>query len=443
MTLARWLSLGTLLAFTLWCLLPILFRDDYIVARFAPSPVALALFAFGAVLALGIRDLPLRFFACLWLVWPVAGTYFSLAHFYQRKLWAPLDLVEPNVIFLGNVIVLIAAIRGCSALLSPQRQTGPIAGTPPLHMLPLLVFPLFYGISLIATGPTLLSLTSIVADMYSTDRGPLYPFRIALVPAFAYLALYVQHCPARLRPYVIGYIGLTFLLSVLDGKRDMALLGILVFIYTFIARRPDLQPSRFLFWPLIAIVLYGLVGHLRDGRGVDLLGWTSLATVAGIEYRDFAHSINYWSLDYIDSLGYDFFGSSLAMLANSTLLDLFNIDKQALVLMDSARTWQRAFGVDVGIRIGLVGELYYALNGRAEPAMVVLGLLVCALRRRLSTARSEHGFIYLATAMAVLTLSLFSQASAMFGYALTLAYIAIALWVWQFLLRLGLRASPA
>jgi hypothetical protein len=433
MTLRRWLLLSCASALVLWCAIPLLFAADSLIPlRFAPDPLSVALYATALIiLTLSTRDDALTLFGALWLIWPVVGTYFTIGHYLRRTLWAPLLLSAPDQIFLTNVIALflgIFAYTSLAGVVRPATQRKPIGM---ISAAPLLAYPILYASSLAATGGIILSGASVVDSMYSVDRGMIYAFRVVLPLAVAYLFLTLPTLRGTARTLAILFIPAILFISILDGKRDMALIGVLSMLFiAVIDRRVTFR--QLISYLLLGLISYAVIGTLRDARSFDLFSPATYMTLAGIEYRDFSHSINYWSPEYIKVLGYDFFRSALAALTNSNILEAFGLSKADMITADSARTWQRAFQSEFGIRIGLIGELHYAFEGRAEPAMFVVGAIATAVRRVISSTSSDLSRIFIVVAFSAMATSLISQSSAVLGYGLTLLYVYLALRLWHY-----------
>jgi hypothetical protein len=433
MTFNRWIDLGLIFALVLWASLHLFFAEaPYVVDHFAPKMSALGLYLVACALVMTLRDPVLRLFGFVWTVWPVVGSYFSVGHFYLRFLWAPLDLAEPNQIFLLGTIAVLAGLHVYLLFhpLAPSRSER-IVWTP-FEMLPLLVFPLAYAVILLASGSTLLSGGSIVDQMYEVNRGPLYGLRIALVMTLLWLALHFQRSGSSRRWLIVAAMAGIFFVSVLDGKRDMALLGVLgIMSMALINMRHSRRTLRLIMMMVLFLGVYGVIGSLRAERGVEFSSWIQLATIAGIEYRDFAHSINYWSPEYMSTFGYDYLRSAFGSLLSGDLLAAFNFNKSDLVATDSARTWQRAFQSEFGIRTGLPSELYFAFPATWPVFLGLFGAFVGVVRNAMNRSQSEMSYIVATTAFAALTLSVFSQSTAAFGYVMTIGYLIAMQLIWR------------
>lgn len=426
------IKLGLLFSGLLWASVWIFFRnDEYILYAFAPNLGVLFLFSIASVSITFVRSSIIQVFLLIWLIWPVAGTYFSIGHFFQNKLWAPLYFEDANLIFLSNVLIMIFSVVIFQLFFKSENSPKFPNLYNSLQMLPLFLFPIFYAISLIATGPTILTSNSVVDSIYAVNRGPLYPFRLTIVLSLSYFGLRLFSDNTNYKIFWLFAIFFTIFASVLDGKRDMAVLGILSIIFIQIAYFPERSASKLFLVSLGAVLGYGLIANLRAGNELELTTWLSFATIIGVEYRDYVHSIFYWSPEWIETLGYDFWRSSVAMLVNGKILEVFGVDKDSWVFMDSARSWQKAFQQDVGIRVGLVAELHFQVGAWSHVLFAFIGGIVVFTERFVIKGKGQTRVMAALLCLATLQLAVFSQASAMFGYVLTTVYILICLLIWR------------
>jgi hypothetical protein len=432
MTIKLWINFFLIASFLLWAAIWLFFgHDEYLISRFAPKPEVLALFLVGTAGIALVSNPLVQSFLSLWLLWPIAGTYFSITYYFQRKLWSPLYFDDANMLYMTNIIMLIfgSVVFQYFIRISRTPTFPKLENT--RYFIPVLIFPLIYAATLMVTGPTFLTSTNIVNQIYSVDRGPIYAFRLVLVFYFVYCGLKLSEPSDAKKTVWLAAILFGIFASVLDGKRDMAILGILTIVFIQVAyfyRQNSLRPFVILG---LTIIAYGLLANVRAGKNSDFETWQAFAQIAGVEYRDYVHSIVYWSPEWIETIGYNFWKSSAAMLVNSTVLELFGVNKTDWIVMDSARTWQRAFQQDVGIRLGLVAELHYQVGHWSKPIFFAMGALVLLLAKVLSSGISLGKTIAALIALAALQMAVFSQASAMFGYALTSLYIFIGLRLWR------------
>jgi len=146
----------------------------------------------------------------------------------------------------------------------------------------------------------------------------------------------------------------------------------------------------------------------------------------GTEYRDFVYGFENFSRDRVLSTGYDWLGSTLATLTPGFIANALGINKAELVVRDSARSLMPLWNVQLGIRIGLPGELWFAYGWYAVALFFVFGALIMGISNL--AARSVH-YVYKAifvTMLGILALSVIGQSTVTFGLILPLGYLAIA-----------------
>lgn len=437
------LTIIALLIISVWAAVPLIFREHtYIIENFSPGLGVLCLSFLNLLAVHFTRSNVLKLMQIAWLTWPVVGTYFSIGHFFERKLWAPLNLYEANYIFLAFSTTFIWSCFVASRVIYIPKNPL-LLDTPKLvENIPIILFPIFYLI-VVLSGPNIISGSSIVSLMYVADRGPIYALRALMILFVLFCAFRAMSSTKEIRALWIALLLFGLITTVLDGKRDIAIISVLasgLFIVTRVKRLPIISLALG-FVGLVA--LYAIVDIIRAGRDEALDNWTTFATIAGVEYRDFVHSINYWSRDYIETFGYKFWLSNLGSVLNRNILEVFGFDKDVLIAMDSARSWQRAFESEFGIRVGIVAELYYAMG---YPAIFVVGFFGFAVVFLLRVAQRSSGFLKISFCLivcALLVTSIFSQSSMTLGYLVTLTYGVSGLVIWRIVVRsLASKAGP-
>ena len=437
MSFSRISEICLIVGFLLWWGTHAFFNTDaFVLDRYAPDTTAMALYIVSAGFVIALRDPALRLFGALWVIWPVVGSYFTIGQFYSRTLPFQVEFDNGNAVYYISIISMLIGIH-VFLFFRPLRNNRDARRQLNLaEAIPLLLFVPLYIFDNLSSGSTLLSGENIVREMYSVDRGIIYSYRTVLILEVTFLFLLLQRSQNTARLLVGVLLVFSILVGVLDGKRVLALLAVLNCIFAaVILAKQDRGGGKAAIAIFVTLLAYGVVANLRADKDTNVAGWTDIATIAGVEYRDFVYSVNQWSPEYMKALGYDYIGSTIATLVNQSALDAIGIDKNALVQSDSARTWQRAFQVQDGIRIGLVGELYFAFPHFFFIVMGIFGMLVATVRSFIAATKTEFGFIVITTQFSLLTLAVFSQSTVTFGTVLTLVYISIAMWLWrQFLI---------
>ncbi|NVK05194.1 MAG: hypothetical protein HWD92_10235 [Flavobacteriia bacterium] len=429
-------SLSTL--YSLWISIWIIFANDaYVLQQFAPKTLVIVLALLVMLMVLAIKDQVLQLFGFVWAAWPVLGTYFTIGHFYLGKLWAPINLDRPTEIYFFGVISVVGGILLASKFLPLKNAQQDHNVLTTADAVPLLIFPVAYFAVLLKSGGTLLTGGTIVDSMYIIDRGPVYAFRVVLVFTLMWLALRFSNERRLDRILAVTFGAFVLFSSVLDGKRDLALLAILSILVIFICRNGGRKIDwRLTVGAIVVLMFYGYIGSIRDDNSLNISAWISAVTIAGVEYRDFAHSVNYWSPEYLETFGYDYVLSAIGSILNGEVLAVFGQSKSDLIQLDSARVWQRAFSSNYGIRTGLISEIYFAFPSFWPIVLFFFGIFVAIAKGAIDRARTEMGLMISVLFFAALTLSVFSQSSATFGYVLTVLYVVVVLQVWRIFCRI-------
>ena len=108
---------------------------------------------------------------------------------------------------------------------------------------------------------------------------------------------------------------------------------------------------------------------------------------------------------------------------------------------DSARSLMPLWNVQLGIRIGLPGELWFAYGWFAVAEYFAFGVMIMLLASW--AGRSQH-FAYkaiLLTLLAVFTLSMQGQSTVTFGFVLPLLYLAATIALIEFSSRMFLATA--
>jgi len=216
----------------------------------------------------------------------------------------------------------------------------------------------------------------------------------------------------------------------LYGPRFFPVLGAatLFLIYDQLRRRIRLWKVAL----VVCVVIPGLIG-LAVYRESDLPAEAPLVTLSYLsfgEFRDFA-----WSLRYYEDPAHRVRGETLAgavvPLLPGKVWSLVGVDKASLYDRSSAQLMSELMKVEVGIRIGIIGELYmnYGIAG-VLVGMFLFGLLLAAIDARLRSSTvvsSIAPFFALISVLCVFALvgqlNMFGSSISVFGYPLLGAFL--------------------
>ncbi len=442
---------------------PIVFLAGYLLYRlnapdvvYLPGALNLLTLFVSLWLSLTIRNGYARGVCLFWAVWFVLG---SISLFAQNQLHTGLNYKfppeVPNQFYLSCVLAGTTAIKLLELMLAATAPAQPPVlerGSNPVVWGFLLIFPLLYAGSIIAATGTIpiFSGRNVSAEMYEVNYGPLYAFGIfvTVVCIMLWMKSGSAQSFASRPPVKYGAIALlAFMLvtAVIDGRRALAIFSLFGIILYSTAQAG--QRGRWLQITLVAglaLVGYVTAAAVRaGGAAADAFDsiWEPLSTV-GTEYRDFAYAFARLSPEQVRSAGYDWFGSTIATLTPTPILTAFGFDKAALVQTDSARTLMQFFNVELGIRIGLPGELWFAYGWSAVAVFALFGMVVY-LTAWLAM-RTNH-FVYRAILLTLLALwaaSVLGQSTVTFGLLLPLVYLSLLVRLIEFVVRPPRRARP-
>jgi hypothetical protein len=424
-----WLSVLVGLSVSVWEL-SLEFLDPRTAERYLPSASNCALFFCCLLLSTFVRNSLSRFFCLAWTGWSVIGNLFIFGQSLQGKLLAPLFVQRANDVYLIAVACLILGVLAQQALAGRavfHEIRKKIAFRSPVVSVALIVFPLAYAISLYSSGaPTILSGQNILDQMYVANHGALYGLRVVLPLSIVFIAIKYPQLPTATRVATSIYGAFVLFLCVVDGKRDMALISVLALLVQFIGSKRRISVGVFA-TIVVGVSAYAIISDIRAGEFGAGTAWAlRITTLAGVEYKDYVYSINYFSPEYIRGFGFDFVRSTVASILNRSALAVFGINKDNWLDMDSAQTWMRAYGISFGIRTGLVCELYFAFGWLVYPIMAGVGVGVGMLAKAIRNARTELSYLVLLILYADIFTALVGQATAVVGTATSLAYCFVA-----------------
>lgn len=236
---------------------------------------------------------------------------------------------------------------------------------------------------------------------------------------------------AGIKPYLLAGLGL--LAAGLFGPRffPVVAVGTLVVWRDLWVKRVRL--AHLAAGATLALALLILLSIHRSGGTPSLATFETIGYFAFAEFRDFA-----WSLGYFADPAYRLHGATIPGAIVPVLpggaWSLVGVDKDALFALNSADVMAALSGAPVGIRVGLIGELYmnFGTPGVAI-GMVLFGLLLVWLDRRMLASDSGDPFAPLLAVTCVLVvftlvgqLNMFASSMNAFGYPIIATAIVAA-----------------
>lgn len=272
----------------------------------------------------------------------------------------------------------------------------------------------------------LLSGASFVNEMYEYDYGILYNFKIVSVYSFLLAFLLIKEGKSKL-VLAIYFLFLIFVVSV-DGKRFILLLSLLSLVPLSIILNKNSKERNDQSNNLPVVIgfsfvglVYVLVNILRSGGDIS----NSLELIIdnipfGVEFKDYVHVFNTYSISSIRH--YNFELSAIGSFLNSSLLEVFNLNKKELYEMGSQHAIMNLYNEVFGIRIGIIGELYFAYGFFVIPAMVLIAFFTNKICQRIVKPKSYFNLFQNSILFALFVLLINGQATVFFGSLTLLIY---------------------
>lgn len=421
-----------------------------------PSTKIVLLWGIPLWLTSRLRNPYSRALVWIWAIWFAVGScnlvasYLAYGDFYFVKADPAVILYEAGVTVL--VMGLLAAESLMRRRLGQRRGPGSDGRThsakcdlPSLFFLFLLVFPFGYLASMLTTVGyiPMFQGRSFAADIYETDYGPLYGYGTVLV--FSLLAVLHRVVSAQRQAARLWWLLLLLVflfIALADGKRYFAIIALLAAYPLYSLSVGHGHRSRVIAGTILVVASGGLIylGVLlvRSGYQLPISSILPYALAAiGVEYRDLAYSLAHFTPGHI--AGYDWLRSTFFSLVNSQVLAAVGIDKTAETLKGSAYVWRDLFGAGVGIRTGLLSELYFAYSVWAAPILLVLGMMIGVVTERL--ARKDRGptVAFWAVLYAIAVLTIVGQSTSTAGLVSLVGYTYCVYWVAG---RVAVRVAP-
>lgn len=404
-----------------------------------PSSIDLIPGALAIYLLIKLRCPYSRALGGAWILWYFVGSANAVASaLVLGSYYSHPNLSQPTGIYLWGCACYIAGLLISSKYFGrrdgdrfglnrrPAENIHPVVGAA------LLLFPVVWLVSIYLTigYVPILAGVNIVEKMYQTNYGPLYAYGGVLIISNAYAFYKALTSPTRRgRLLYVLFAILLLLISTADGKRVFAMAsvgGLLAISFRILGRKTwtTVLPAI----GYVIIFLYVGVLLLRiGGEGPIVSEAQVLFVFIGVEFRDFVFTVNRYQPGEIQN--YSWAVSALASMTNSVLLQALDLDKGALVGLDSARAWSALWDIDFGIRTGIVSELWFAYGLLAFPCLILFGLFSGWCVKLVRISRGGRELLFTSAFFGMLLLAIVGQSTSMFGIlpVFVYAYIAIRL----------------
>jgi len=290
----------------------------------------------------------------------------------------------------------------------------------------LMVFPFIWFLSLYsAVGYIpILQGTNIEKDMYKLDFGPLYGFVAINILSMLLIFKKFQKTISINRYWYLFLLVLVAFFSVSNGKRMTIMVFFLALLcYLLKTRREIIFNKIYLTTGLVlAVVFYSGMMILRQGSNIEEYKYANIQlAIVGVEFRDFAYAVDKFKLDQLNN--YDWTASTFASAINSKILKAMGIDKQQAIEKSFSYASKSLFsGGFFGVRVGIVGELYFAYQFYGLIIIFLFGLLMGWIGSKIHRAKSQFSLLFLSAIYSLLLITIVSQTIDIVGTLTVLFY---------------------
>lgn len=263
---------------------------------------------------------------------------------------------------------------------------------------------------------------SFVDKMYEYNYGVLYNFKFICVYTFCLIFLVFGKRKLLSSIYILF---LLFAVSI-DGKRFILLLSIISVIPILIYKKNTGEYGKINYAPIIAGSIavgfsYILINILRSGGDIQASLYALIEHIPfGVEFKDYVHSINTYEIGEIPNYNYEL--SSLGSFLNSSILEVFGLDKTELYQLGSQHAWMELYNEKFGIRLGIIAELYFAYGYLVLPAMFVLSYFVNVVNQRLINPKTYFNLFQNSILFGLFFLLINGQSTVFFGILTLMIY---------------------
>lgn len=386
-----------------------------------------------------------RFLIVIWSAWFVVGTLNMISGQYIGRLLGNVDVEFANTLFLSGVLAFGLGVVFWEKMALYRRilppNTSQFSDIRKLSFLSLAIvysFPFIYLISFYSTlgEIPMFSGRDIVRDIYLLDYGPIYRLKLVLLIVLVLLAFKIKTQFLKINniKYTIGIIA-CLLIAVIDGKRYIAIAFLLSFIgLVSLMGEGRIFTKKTALFTFLAILISSSVVLIRSNTETNSIYY--YFNLMGDEYKEYVYSINNFGRGEVDSYGYDWVKSTIGSGINRHVLSVFGVVKSGWVNLDSARSWQKIYNSDYGIRTGLLSELWYAFEYAAFAILFLFGVSLSWLTWKIRNSKTELGFICLMSVYGLSILAIMGQSTTLVGGITTIIYF------WCFIGFIELFASP-
>ncbi|MVM33712.1 hypothetical protein GO755_26975 [Spirosoma sp. HMF4905] len=374
-------------------------------------------------------------FLTFWMLWLYLGEFKILNYYAINPYYISMDegCIIYNIFLIAMSVGML--IHDTNYVFPTRTEEGQEKGYLLYHDLtwfeyPLLLFPLIWFVDFIRNVGfiPIFSGSDVTEKMYHINYGYVYNF--GFFNCVSAVLLYERFLKSSRKPEKIVWLLMTILailITSIDSKRLFLLISIsAIFFYEKIMAGKFTINLRSVIMILVAAVLYVSLQNLRLGSS-SASQFAREGLPMGVEFREYIRAVNEFKPGEIP--GYDLTASTLANLINSAILNVADINKADLVTKDSAMTFMTLFDPDntMGIRTGLISELYFAYDFYGLIIMLVFGYMVSYVAYAMLATQMKSNMILLTIIFSLLMLTVFGQSSVTAGSLCVLFYLHLVI----------------
>ncbi len=297
----------------------------------------------------------------------------------------------------------------------------------------ILIYPLLMFIQMyISIGYIpLLSGESIIDTMYNINYGFLYGYKAIIVISIiiAFDKFFISDKVST--KYAWGLLTLIYIfISLADGKRIMFLASSIV-IFVYLMKEIGIKKLKIKLPLYITLLLtfYTGISLIRSSENAGDRGfeWANLFYSFGVEFKDYAWTVTYYNPGEIEN--YSWILSSIASFINGGFLKILGLNKGEMVSLDSARAWSDLFNIDLGIRTGIISEIWFSYGFLGLPILTLLGVFLSWITIKIYNEKNKELLYLYSYLYSFIFLMIMGQSSLFFGVSITAVYIYIARWL--------------
>lgn len=364
----------------------------------------------------------------IWLWWLVFGCFFTAAHsiIYSGE---DIDIESACFIYMLFLCSFQIGVFSIEKKHECQHSITDLKVSVVFGLFILLYPYLMFIESVLKIGfVPMLQGGDIIEDMYTLNYGKLYSYKIVMLFSILYAWRLMLNSTDRIKKFTFCLLVISYLaISLFDGKRVVFIAGmILLSVYVFKIYGLSSIKKWGTIFASILILTYSSISTFRSGGARDFEGLYRYFLSVGVEFKDFAWTVTYFEPFTIPN--YSWVKSSIGSFVNGFFLSLLDIEKSELVHMDSARAWMDIYGISLGIRSGIISELWFEFGYWGVCVMFLFGLLLSKLTAKIYLETSFFKFAFLSLLYAYTMLAIMGQSSLFFGVVITAIYFYFA-WV--------------